>query len=229
MFKIMTFGLASALMASVLAQGASAAIIAIDTDPSIAGIQTSRTVVNGTPFSVDVVLDTTGDILPTNFDTTIVEVSFNDAGAVLSSGGARAGALAGAFFTLDFFGFVPTAPGLPVNFGPSSPAAGFLNGSGEMGLFNGAPFFTVGPGTVTSMFRLDLTATAVGMSTLLASNQTGGVELALGGLPVPAGLQSASITVQAETALAEPASIALFGLGLAGLGLALRSRRGQAA
>lgn len=210
------------LLGLLHSHAASASVIAIDADPGSPGIQTSRTVTNGTGFTIDVVLDTTGDILPTNFDTTIIEVSFNDAGAVLTSGSARAGALAGAFFTLDFFGFVPTAPGLPLNSGPSIPAAGFANGSSQMGLFNGAPFFTVGPGTTTTMFSLDLTAIAVGTSSLLASDQIGGTELALGGFQVPAGLQTATITAQAAgpDPIPEPTTLFLLILGLAGFGFA---------
>ena len=183
------------------------------------------------------VLDTTGDLGPTAFDTTSLGISFNDAGAVLSSLGANAGAVAGAPFTsgtpglpTDLFGVLPTAPGaaLTVSPIPVAPEAGFASTSGLFGLSDIQ--FTVPNGAMTTLFSFEFSADAVGTSTLLASNtDVASTELDFFFSPVPVELLSGSVTVQESNgdpnAVPAPGSLLLFGGALLGFVWSRRRQR----
>lgn len=230
-------GTALAGLLGLSGHAATAAVIAVDTDPATIGIQNARSVDQGDNFTIDVVLDTTGDAGPIVFDTTSLGISFNDAGAILSSLGASAGAVAAAPFVsgipglpLDLFGVATASPGsaLTESAVPVAPAAGFAATSGLFGLFD-TPF-TVPNGAVTTLFSFEFSADAVGMSTLLASNtDVASSELDFFGFPVPVELVSGTVTVQDSNgdpnAVPVPGSLLLFGSALLGFAWSRRRHR----
>ena len=232
-----TLGMALAGVLGLSGHAATAAVIAVDTDPGTIGIQNARSVNQGDNFTIDVVLDTTGDLGPTVFDTTSLGISFNDAGAILSSLGASAGALAAAPFVsgipglpLDNFGVATVTPGdaLTPSAIPVAPEAGFADTTGLFGLFD-TPF-TVPNGVVTTLFSFEFSADAAGTSTLLASNtDVASTELDFFFSPVPVELVSGMVTVQASNgdpnAVPAPGSLLLFGGALLGFAWSRRRQR----
>ncbi len=233
-----TLGMALAGLLGLSGHAATAAVILVDADPATIGVQNTRTVNQGANFSVDVVLDTTGVGADTVFDTTSLGISFNDAGAILSSLGASAGAVAGAPFIsgfpglpADLFGIATVAPGAALTMSvipPGVPAAGFASTSGLFGLFDSP--FTVPADTVTTLFSFAFSADAAGTSTLLASNTDAVLsELELFGSPIDVDLVSASVTVMASNgdpnAVPVPGSMLLFGSALLGFAWSRRRQR----
>lgn len=221
-------GIAVAAMLALfgLSRPAGAApIIEVDLDPGTPGTQFTRTVTVGTTFTVDILLlDDGSPVTPVMFDTVIVETSFNNAGVVLGPGptGPVAGGLAGVGPAGDVFGaLAPVAPGSPLTAGPSFPLATFLSGSGAIGMLF-LPPVAVAPGPPVSIYSFDFVALAPGTSTVFAAGSPpGSPELALFGAGPPVGFGPAGVTV-----VPEPASLLIFGSGLAGLMLfGRRSRR----
>ena len=217
-----SIAVAAGLALVALSKPASAIpVIEVDLDTGVAGTQFFRTVTVGTTFSVDIrILDIGGAPSPVVFDTIILEVGFNDAGPVLGPGptGPIAGALAGLSPAIDLFGVAATAPGSPLTTGPSAVAAP-LSGSGAIGLvFPGT--VAVGPGPGASVFTLDFTALTPGTSIIFAAGTPpGSPEVSLLGMGISAGFGPGLITV-----VPEPASMLIFGSGLAGLALVRRRR-----
>lgn len=221
---------ASAINLVTLAAVEAAAIISVDTNPLMPGIQSSLTVDPGDTFTVDILISDDGTSpTPTVFDTVILETFFNSAGAVLGLGtsGPIAGTLAGIPGTLDLFGgFVPTAPGTPLGTGPSFPAPPFSSGSGTVGLLGS---LAIAPGPATSIFSIDFTALVPGTSTILAAGSPpGSPALAFGGLPIAVTLAPGTITVTggATTTVPEPSTILGFWAAL-GLATTLLNKGGQ--
>lgn len=195
-------------------------IISVDLDPGTVGIQSTLSVTAGSVFSVDVVLSDSTPGTPSFFDTTILELFFNDMGpGVLTAGGTiTAGSLAATtLLSLDAFGAVPVTSGGSLTLGPSgAPAGGFANGGGAAGLI-GIPFYS--SATSQTIFSQSFTASLVGMSTLSAAGTPlGSPALAFFGQGVSASLVGGIVTVNPNVPpIPEPSTILLFGTGLAGL------------
>ncbi|MCP5152798.1 MAG: hypothetical protein H6983_01440 [Ectothiorhodospiraceae bacterium] len=241
----------AAVAIGVLSAGAAAQaapVLGIDLDPGLVGVQGTRTVLLGTTFTVDVVLSDDGTgTSPTVFDTALVEAFFDDAGPVLAlgPGGALAGAIAASSAaTIDLQTFSIVSAGDALGAGPSeAPTAGtvgglgpFAAGTGRLGLLSlfalGGTPFEVGPADgAVSLFSFDLTASAVGTSTVLAAAVPGGGP-ALAYTPIPGGpvtaydpglMAGVVEVVERPTDVPEPGSLALVAVGL----LALPRPRGR--
>ncbi len=208
-------------------------ILSVDMDPTTAGIQNSLVVTVGSDFTIDVVISDDGGLpTPTVFDTVLLQLSYNDSGAVLGAGptGFLGGVLAGnnPGVTTDLFGLpVPqfSATGAPLTAGPLFPTPGFAAGSGAVGLID-ALTFTILPNQSVSVLSLDFKALVAGQSTiLLGGAPPGDPVLALQGQAVDAELVSGTVTVENSPAvIPEPHSLTLAGIG-AVLLLAARVRR----
>ena len=201
--------------------------IAVDLDPTAAGIQTTLSVAVGSSFTIDVVV--TGDGV-TAFDTFAFDGVFNDLGAVLGlaggTGSPTAGAIAGTcpIFCRDIFAGPVVVSGALTSF-PAPIPVPFTAQSGLLGILSfDPPFSTIAAGTTIDLFGLTLDALIPGMSTVLPSTGGGLGGLALGGTPVNFSLASSIVTVTAPASVPEPGTLALFGFGLAGLGYMRRRR-----
>ncbi len=226
-------GLAAALLTILVwaAPARAAPTIAVDLDPSTAGLQSSLTVEPGDLFTVAVVYVSDG---LASFDTIALGLAFNDSGPVLglgpSSGDPRQGALAGLATTsaLDSGSLSGAVAGDPMTrFDTFSPPAGFASGVGAFGFeATGGGFFSVGgAGTVAGIMALTFEALIPGDSLVCPNpfiDPTPFVDpipffLTSGGTGVRALALDATVTVTPE-----PATLLLLGTGLAGLGLLRR-------
>lgn len=219
-----------ACAAACLSQAVSAApIISIDLDPAVGGIQSARTVTIGDTFTVDLVL--TADTTPLDFDSILLDLFFNDAGAVLSRmPGATpiAGSLAdnapNVFDTIDF---MPVDGGDPLstNAALGTLLPGFASRLGTLGMNALGVPFSIAPTASETILNVSFTAAAGGTSILDVANTSpgSGAILAFGGGVLDTTTQPASLTVDAgATTVPEPPAWLLIGFGL----LALAVRRG---
>jgi hypothetical protein len=201
-------------------------IISVDLDPSVMGIQSSRTVDLGATFTAQIVIFDDGLTPPTLFDTLLLETYYNDAGAILGAGPTGPTWLPSALispFALDFFtGLFPSFASGAAGVGPSILFPPFGAGSGALSLLD-LIGTTLVPSTPIPLLTLDFTALSLGTSTILAAGQFGLPAMAAGGIPLPDSLMSATVTV----ALAEvpaPSILAIFLLGLAGIGFSWKRK-----
>jgi len=213
----------SGLMSLVLcgaSMEAGAISVSVDLDPGTVGIQSTRSVVAGTSFTVDVVLNGDGS---TVFDTFGFDVFFNDMGAgVLGLSGGTGTPTPGSIGATAPISFVP------LSLGPFPLTAPFTAQSGGVGgLSVVLPFgFPIAFSTTTthSLFSLTFDALLPGMSTMLPSigiPPLGG--LALAGIPVSSTLTGGTLTVtDGQQAIPEPRTIFLFATGLGGILLGRR-------
>ena len=191
-----------------------APVIAVDLNTTVAGIQPTRTIAAGNEFLVDIVYTGDGQAI---FDTFTLDVVFNDAGTVLSltSEDPSAGPIADTAPTLalDFFGSVPVASGDALTVDSFPVRQGFDDGLGGVSIASvgDTPFPMVSDGETIGLFRLGLRAVSLGTSTVASTGFPFGAnaELALAGTPVPATLESATVTV-----VPVPPALALLAAGL---------------
>jgi len=229
-FRLLLFAFAVVMLPAEIVRAG--AVISIDMDPLTPGIQNTLTVTQGDMFSIEVLIGDDGQTpSPVTFDTLLLELSYNNAGAVLGPGSAGfiGGDLAGnSPFAIDLFGTPPpvlSSTGGPLTAGPSSPVLGYANGSGAVGLFD-PTLFILTPGSTLSVLSYEFAALAAGNSTILpAGSPPGSPVLALGGQPVAAQLLSGSVTVERNvSAVPEPHSATLMIIGSACIG-AIQFRR----
>lgn len=217
-------------------------IISIDLFPGMAGIQTTRTVVQGSSFTIDVVY--TGDGIAT-FDTFAFAADFNDSGAVLGlAGGATAGSIAmpisscvggcldafSAAFVMPGDALVTSLAGIPSFPFPISPF--FTASSDGVGILSiGLPFgggVPIPVGDTIDLFSLTFDALMAGTSTVLPSDGGGFGGLALDPDFVPFTLASGTVTVARgnDPVVPEPGTMLLMGSGIVGL-IGWRWRQGK--
>ena len=215
--------------------GYGGAIVSLDLDPTTAGIQNSATFVAGSAFTVDVVISDDGQPpTPTVFDTVILQLSFNDAGAVLGAGpaGVLGGTLAGTppGITLGVFG-IPfpqaSAAGASLASVPSLPAASFASSSGAAGLFDPLTFTIPSGQPPVSIFSFDFLALTPGSSTIaVTGSPVGNPILALQGNSVGAQIVGGTVTVEPNIAIVpEPRGLVLAVIGALCLVAAAMRRR----
>lgn len=210
--------------------------IAIDLDRTQADVQTSLSVSLGATIEAAVLYldDGTNQV----FDTVILDVGFNNAGAVLTlTGSPQAGALIDLVIddgnpnttdeAVDVFGsnFLQTGDDLASN-GVSAPS-GFLAGLGGIGIASlGNPF----SGLEMEILRLDFIAAMPGNSGIAVFRvpfDPPGIVLASGGVEVPSKLEGATVEVTDQgTVLPEPTTALLLAAGLAVLGYRRIGRAG---
>lgn len=177
-----------------------APVISVDLDTSALGIQATRTLSPSDEFSVDIVYTGDGESV---FDTFTLDVVFNDSGSVLSLGAdsPTAGPVADTAPTLalDVFGASPVTSGDVLTIDSFLVPLDFADGLGGVGIASvgGTPFPLVGDGDTIGLFRLSFSADSLGTSTVAGTGFPFGsnAELALGGVSVPATLESATVTV----------------------------------
>lgn len=220
-------------LAATASSVSAAPILAIDLDSTTPGIQSSLMVTSGTALSIDVVAYDDGTpVTPILVDSVVMGVMTSAPGIAPVTAPTAAGSFAGSLFpaAADAFTVGPVVPGTALF--PFLPTP--LLDTGIVGYFGvigapGAALLPIGAAAAIDVLNLGLTAaTGVAGSTATFSifGFPPGSELGFGGAPLTPALLSGTVTIipSGPTPMPEPATMALFGMGLLGLA-GLRRRR----
>ena len=203
-------------------------IIAVDTDPGTVGIQSTRSVLPGTTFTVDVVISDDGNApTPTIFDTVVLDVFFTTAAGALAFGptGPVAGSLTtagGSGVSSDAFDlsppivFGPVGPGSPLTT-DGAPAAAGTQGLGGVG-YSDPLTYVVGASPFTILSVDFVALPSFGSSTIDTSGIFDGPALALAGSPLGPGATDPTVHIPGTiNVIPEPSTLLLLGSGILGL------------
>lgn len=195
-------------------------IIAVDLDPSSAGVQNDLVVNLGDEFLIDIVLQYDG----APFTSVFVDVLQLGSPTLDLLSPPIAGNLAGMSpFILGAFDALggPTAPGSPLLAGPNPTPDTLLGGFGGAGLLSlGMPFAVTDP--FVTIYSLSLRAGGSGDAVLSLGPEGRDDLMTLGGVPIEVGLSGATLTVGEASSVPEPSTLWLLGASLV---LAVARRR----